>query len=216
MEKLDFKKRDKAYYAGKQGRWDRLTVPPMTYLMIDGQGDPGGPDYARAISALYPLAYGVKGQFKARNADFTVAPLEAVWSADDPTAFITDDRAAWQWTAMIRLPDDVDAGLYETTRATALEKLAKKSNAPTDSETMLRVRLSILDEGDCLQTLHIGPYSDEAPVLAHLHDTLMPELELTFGSAHHEIYLSDPRRMAPEKLRTILRQPVRPAVTSPG
>lgn len=208
MEKLDFKKRDKPYYSGKQGRWDRLTVPPMTYLMIDGQGDPGGPDYVRAISALYPLAYGIKGVLKARNADFVVPPLEAVWSADDPSAFITDDRAAWRWTAMIRLPDAVDGVVFETVRATALDKLVRKSNAPTDAETMLSVRLDILDESDSLQTLHVGPYSEEAPVLAHLHDTLMPELGLTFGSAHHEIYLSDPRRMAPEKLRTILRQPV--------
>jgi hypothetical protein len=210
MEKLDFKKRDKAYYSGKQGRWDRLIVPPMTYLMIDGQGDPGGADYARAISALYPLAYGIKFAFKTRGADFTVPPLEAVWSAKDPTAFVTDDRAAWRWTAMIRLPDGVDAGVFETARETALGKLAKKSDAPTDAATMLSVRLDSLDEGDCLQTLHIGPYSEEAPVLAYLHDTLMPELGLTFGSAHHEIYLSDPRRTAPEKLRTILRQPVLP------
>ncbi|MBV1926734.1 MAG: GyrI-like domain-containing protein [Rhodobacteraceae bacterium] len=210
MEKLDFKKRDKAYYSGKQGRWDRLNVPLMTYLMIDGQGDPDTPDYARAISALYPLAYGVKGTYKAKNSDFVVPPLEAVWSADDFTAFVRNDRAAWRWTAMIRMPDDVNVQVFESVRAIALDKLARKPNAPTDAKTMLSVRLDSLEEGDSLQTLHIGPYSEETPVLADLHDTLMPKLGLTFGSAHHEIYLSDPRRVAPDRLRTILRQPVRP------
>lgn len=210
MDKLDFKKRDKSFYTGKQGRWDRLTIPPMTYLMIDGQGDPGGAAYGRAIAALYPLAYGVKFLFKAKEADFTVPPLESVWSADDPSAFVTNNRSAWQWTAMIRLPDPVENREFEDVRATALTKLARKKDTPTDAETMQSVRLEVLNEGDCLQTLHIGPYSDEAPVLAHLHNTVMPDLGLTFGKAHHEIYLSDPRRVAPEKLKTILRQPVRP------
>lgn len=210
MDKLDFKKRDKPFYTGKQGRWDRLTIPPMTYLMVDGQGDPGGPEYGRAIAALYPLAYGVKFLFKAKGADFTVPPLEAVWFADDPSVFVTDDRGAWRWTVMIRLPDDVAAAEFATVRATALTKLARKKDAATDAETMQSVRLEVLDEGDSLQTLHIGPYADEAPVLAHLHNTVMPDLGLTFGRAHHEVYLSDPRRVAPEKLRTILRQPVRP------
>ncbi|MFT4960564.1 MAG: hypothetical protein ACI92Z_001648 [Paracoccaceae bacterium] len=210
MDKLDFKKRDKPFYSGKQGRWDRLTIPPMTYLMIDGAGEPGGPDYIRAISALYPLAYGVKFWSKAKGADFTVPPLEALWFADDPSVFVSDDRAAWQWTAMIRLPDDVDGDEFETVRATALSKLARKTDAPTDAATMKSVRLEVQEEGDSLQTLHIGPYCAEAPVLGHLHNTVMPDLGLTFGMPHHEIYLSDPRRMAPEKLRTILRQPVRP------
>ncbi|MBV1896084.1 MAG: GyrI-like domain-containing protein [Rhodobacteraceae bacterium] len=210
MEKLDYKKRDKVFYSGKQGRWDRLTIPSMTYLMIDGQGDPDAPGYARAISALYPLAYGVKGVFKAKGADFVVPPLEAVWSADDPSAFVTGDRAAWKWTAMIRVPDAADENAFEMVRATALGKLARKADAPTDAETMLSVRLDVLNEGDSLQTLHVGPYSDEGPVLAHLHDTVMPDLGLTFASAHHEIYLGDPRRVAPERLRTILRQPVQP------
>ena len=210
MDKLDFKRHDKPLYCGKQGRWDRLTVPRLTYLMIDGQGDPGGTDYGRALAALYPLAYGVKFLFKAKDADFVVPPLATLWRADDPDAFVTGDRDAWQWTAMIRLPDTVDDVTFQTVRTAALSKLAKKKAAPTTPSVMQSVRLGILDEGDSLQTLHIGPYSEEAAVLAHLHNTVMPDLGLTFGSAHHEIYLSDPKRVAPQKLRTILRQPVLP------
>lgn len=210
MNKLDFKKRDRPLYSGKQGRWDRVAVPPMVYAMISGQGDPNGPGYACALAALYPVAYGVKALFKARGADFVVPPLAATWTADDPAAFVSGDRSAWKWTAMLRLPDEATAEDFATAQTGALTKLAKKKQAATDAETMGAVHLGRMDEGDSLQTLHIGPYSDEAPVLAHLHDVVMPQMGLTFGGAHHEIYLSDPRRTAPEKLKTILRQPVRP------
>ena len=111
---------------------------------------------------------------------------------------------------MIRLPVTVDAGIVDTARDTALAKLHRKKDAATDAATLSSTYLRQLDEGECLQTLHIGPYTDEAPILAALHDQVMPDLGLTFGGEHHEIYLSDPRRVAPEKLRTILRQPVRP------
>lgn len=94
--------------------------------------------------------------------------------------------------------------------ATVLTKQAKKKDG-ADPDLLRAVRLEGLDEGDCLQSLHLGPYTDEAPVLADLHDRVMPAMGLTFGGRHHEIYLSDPRRVAPERLRTILRQPVRPA-----
>jgi len=211
MEKLDFKKRDKPFYSGKSGQWHRITIPPMTYVMIDGTGDPDAPAYARAVSALYPVAYGVKALAKAQGADFTVPPLEAVWTAHDPAAFVDNDRAAWRWTAMIRLPETTDAEVFATARATALTKLARKKDAATDAATMSSTYLAQLDEGDCLQTLHIGPYRDEAATLAALHDQVMPDLGLTFGAPHHEIYLSDPRRVAPDRLKTILRQPVRPA-----
>lgn len=211
MQKLDFKKRDKPLYAGKPGQWARLTIPPMTFVMIDGQGDPAAPAYGRAIAALYPLAYGVKALAKAQDADFTVPPLEALWTADDPAAFVSNDRAAWRWTAMIRLPDDTTAEMFDTARAAALTKLARKKDAATDAATLSSTYLQQPDEGDSLQTLHIGPYTDEAAPLANLHDRVMPELGLTFNGAHHEIYLSDPRRVAPEKLKTILRQPVQPA-----
>ena len=210
MGNLDFKKRDKAQYSGKQGRWDRLDVPPITYIATSGQGDPDQPGFARSVAALYPLAYGIRAICKARGAAFTVPPMAALWSAGDPSAFTSDNRTAWQWTAMLRLPEGIDQLMLETVRANALKKLARKKDPGTDADAMNAVALKHLTEGDCLQTLHIGPFMDEAPILADLHDCLMPEQGVTFNGRHHEIYLGDPRRVAPEKLKTILRQPVRP------
>ncbi len=208
MDKLDFKKTDKAFYSGKKGRWNRLTIPPMQFLMLDGKGDPGGPDYGNALAALYPLAYGIKFAMKAKAADFVVPPLEALWWADDMTAFVDGQRETWQWTVMIRMPDAVTKDDLADARQKLLVKLAKPPEI--NGMNAKTVRLEGFEEGDSLQILHIGPYADEAPVLAQLHNDLMPEMNLTFGGKHHEIYLGDPRRTAPEKLKTILRQPVRP------
>lgn len=201
MEKIDFRKRDRSYYSGKPGRWDRVNLPEMAFLAIEGQGDPNGPGYAAALGALYPLAYAVKFAEKARGADFAVAPLEALWWADDPGAFVAGDRAAWRWRAMIRVPD----GVSEAALAAAREAVRRKGRTGPFEE----VGRIAFTEGACLQTLHFGPYSGEAPVLARLHDEILPAAGLTFAGPHHEIYLSDPRRVAAEKLRTILRQPVR-------
>lgn len=206
MDKLDFKKVDKAFYSGKAGRWDRITVPRMSFLMIDGQGDPNGASYGRALGVLYPLAYAVKFAMKAKGADFVVPPLEALWWADDPTVFVSGDRGAWKWTAMLRMPESVSPEMVEDARTASAGKLAKKPGV--DVTALGELRLAQYEEGDCLQTLHIGAYTDEAATLADLHDRLMPEEGLTFHGPHHEIYLSDPRRVEPARLKTILRQPV--------
>lgn len=206
-EKMDFKKTDRALYAGKVGVWGRVIVPEQRFVMIDGRGDPSGPAYARALAALYPIAYAVKFAQKAKGADFVVPPLEALWWAEDPAAFVAGDRGAWQWTAMLRMPDVVTTEDVEAAREVAMAKAAKKK---VDAGALAEVRYARQTEGDCLQTLHVGPYTEEAPVLADLHDRVMPEAGLTFGRPHHEIYLSDPRRVAPEKLKTLLRQPVVP------
>lgn len=203
MEKIDFRKRDRAFYTGKPGRWDRVCLPQMAFLAIEGQGDPNGPGYAAALGALYPLAYAVKFAEKARGADFAMPPLEAQWWAGDPAAFVAGDRAAWRWRAMLRMPDAVTEAALAKARAAVRQK---GKAGPFDA-----VGRFVLTEGDSLQCLHLGPYTAEAPVLAHLHDEILPEAGLTFAGPHHEIYLSDPRRMAAAKLRTILRQPVRPA-----
>ncbi len=202
MTRLDFKKTDKALYAAKADGWQRLEVPEMCFLAVEGEGDPNGPGYAAALGALYPLAYGVKFAGKAAGRDFAVPPLEALWWADDPGAFGRGDRAEWRWKAMLRVPESVT----EATLAEAREKKAKS----VDMALLETVLLERFAEGDCLQRLHLGPYTDEAPVLAELHGQVMPDLGLTFNGPHHEIYPSDPRRVAPEKLKTILRQPVRP------
>jgi len=207
-DKLDFKRADKALYTGKPGQWQRVMVPEMTFLAIDGIGAPDGADYGRAIGALYPLAYGLKFRAKAAGQDFVVPPLEAIWWADDMAAFVAGRRDEWRWRAMLRVLPLFGGADLDAVRLAALAKLAKKNDPVTDADSLARVALIRFGEGDCLQCLHIGPYADEAPVLADLHHTVMPGLGLTFNGHHHEIYLGDPRRVAAEKLKTILRQPV--------
>ncbi|HHC30026.1 MAG TPA: hypothetical protein ENK80_05640 [Rhodobacterales bacterium] len=195
MDKLDFKKANRAFYTGKPGRWDRVTLPEMTYLFVEGQGAPEGAAYAAALAALYPTAYGIKFAGKAEGRDFVVPPQSTQWWADDPTAFTTGQRDIWRWRAMIRVPDWVEEAML---------------NAAVAKKGVAGVGLTRLTEGDCLQTLHVGSYADEAPGLAELHQRVMPDAGLTFAGPHHEVYLSDPRKVAAEKLKTILRQPVAP------
>lgn len=205
MSKTDFKKSDRELYSGKVGRWDRLNIPAMQFLAINGQGDPNGPGYAAALAVLYPLAYAVKFHVKGEGRDFVVPPLEALWWAEDPSDFVSGKRQNWEWQTMLRMPEDIALGVVRSCKQNVVQKLTRKGQDPSLLED---ISLVTFDEGDCLQTLHVGSYADEAPVLADLHDRLMPEMSLKFGGRHHEIYLSDPRRVAPEKLRTILRQPV--------
>jgi hypothetical protein len=201
MTKLDVKKTEKALYSGRNGQWEEITIPPLQYLSVIGKGAPESPAYAAAIEALYSHAYPLKFESKAAGQDYVVPPLEALWWSDTPEDFVAGNRNRWQWKALIRLPVPVTDEMIAKARAKAAKKLG--IDAP-------EVVIEEIDEGLCLQCLHIGPYADEAPVLARLHDEVMPERGLTFGQPHHEIYLSDPRKTAPEKLRTILRQPVVP------
>jgi hypothetical protein len=210
VEKLDFKKADKAFYTGKAGVWDMLDVPAWSFIMMDGQGNPNGPSYARALAALYPVAYAIKFASKAVGNDYVVPPLEALWWAENPDAFTQNRRDEWQWTVMLRVPESVTRDAFERGQGAAAAKLEKKKQ---DVTAISELRLATLSEGRCLQTLHIGPYTDEAPVLANLHDRVMPDLGVTFHGPHHEIYLSDPRRTDPQKLKTLLRQPVQPITT---
>jgi hypothetical protein len=190
------------YRAGRD--WAEVEVRPADYLAVDGHGDPNtAPEYADAVAALYGAGYAVRAALKARTGDaFVVGPLEGLWSSPDPAAFAEVRKADWDWTMLIPLPaavsaDDVAVGLGAAA--------ARKPDLPVD-----RVRPLTLDEGRSLQVLHVGSYDDEAPTLARLHHELMPARGLTWNGRHHEIYLGDPRRVAPERLRTILRQPVRP------
>lgn len=197
--KLELRKTDKTYYGGKPGVWTRVVIPPHPYLALEGHGAPEGPGYAEAMQALYPLAYAMKFRAKGEGRDFTVPPVSTQWWADDPTAFAQGRRDEWSWRALIRMPDWVDAAFFEAARETA-------KPGPRRDE----VRLEVIDEGDCFQLFHVGSYADEAGPLAHLHEVLMPEAGVTFGGPHHEVYLSNPARVAPEKLKTIVRQPVVP------
>lgn len=201
-EKVDFKSLDA--YQARVGEVRTLDVPPLQYLAIDGHGDPNSSEeYAGALAALYPVAYTLK--FASRRElgrDYVVMPLEGLWWADDMAAFtVARDKSRWSWTLLIMTPDWVDDAM----RARAVAQVAAKGDPP---QRLVDLRLQRLAEGRCVQTLHVGPYDDEGPVLARLHDEVLPAQGLRPTGRHHEIYLSDPRRTAPERLRTILRQPV--------
>ena len=200
--KVDFLKTLDSYRA-RRGEFRVLDVPPLRYLMIDGHGDPNvAPEYTEALAALYPVAYRLKFASKRElDRDYKVPPLEALWWASDMAAFTAArDKSAWDWTVMLLVPDWITPALFEAAVASAATRRL--------SPALDRVRLETLDEGRCVQTLHVGSYDDEAPVLAELHDVFIPAAGLRMTGRHHEVYLSDPRRVEPSRLRTILRQPV--------
>lgn len=199
-------------YTARRGRFDVLTVPPLTYLMIDGHGDPNtAPAYADALATLYPVAYTLK--FLSRDElgrDHVVMPLEALWWSDDMASFTSArDKSTWSWTAMILTPEWITGGHVATAVAAVRQKRGDDGAPALD-----RLRHETLDEGLVVQTLHVGPYDDEGPVLAEMHGEVIPARSLEMTGRHHEIYLGDPRRAAPDRLRTILRQPVTAALAS--
>jgi hypothetical protein len=205
--KVDFKKELDAYRAPRN-KFRIVDVPDLQYLMIDGHGDPNSaPMFAQATQALYPLAYRLK--FLSKNElgrDYVVMPLEGLWWSDDMAAFTSSrDKSRWDWTLMIMTPDWIDGEVFGTAVERAVEKGA--------SDRLHDIRLESLSEGRCVQTLHIGSYDDETELLGRMHDEFIPAHGLTLTGKHHEIYLSDARRVASDKLRTILRQPVRAADT---
>lgn len=205
---IDPKKTLDAYQA-KRGEIRVVEVPPLQYLMVDGAGDPNtSPAYHNAVTALFPLAYTLKFASRAElGIDTVVMPLEGLWHAADMDAFTSQrDKSAWLWTLMVMVPDHVTAAMFAAAVDSVEAKAAKKKEAP--SPALSAVRLETLDEGLSVQTLHVGAFDDEGPVLDDLHHRFIPENGLRMSGRHHEIYLSDMRRVEPAKLRTILRQPV--------
>lgn len=178
-----------------------VDVPEFSFLMIDGQGDPNVSErYREAIQALYAVSYTLKFAFKrAGGPDYRVAPLEGLWSFEEMTSFPTAAKAAWGWTMMIRQPPEVTRQVLEET----VPEVAEKKQLPAARE----LRLERFAEGRVAQVLHVGPYADEGPTIERLHAFIEEQGYVKRGS-HHEIYLGDPRRTAPERLKTILRQPV--------
>jgi len=201
--KIDFK-RTLASYSATPDQMSMLELPTMQYLMMDGAGDPNtASEYQQALQSLYPVAYKLK--FLSKNElgrDYVVPPLEGLWWAHDMAAFtLRRDKGAWLWTMMLMVPQWLNSA--EVERATDQVRASKQVPSRIDD-----VRLEALDEGLCVQTLHIGPFDDEGPVLERMHEEFIPQNGLRMTGKHHEIYLSDVRRVAPERLRTILRQPV--------
>jgi hypothetical protein len=210
MDKLDFKTADKPFYTGKPGVWTLVEVPAWSFLAIDGKGDPNvAPAYQHAVRALYALSYALKFRAKSRlGRDHAVGPLEGLWWADDMAAFTRRDKGSWKWRMMIRQPDWIGAADLDAVRETVLKKAAKDGDEGQDAASINTVRLEHYAEGLSAQALHVGSYDDEAPLLATLHERYLPDNRLAPSGHHHEIYLGDPRKTAPEKLKTILRQPV--------
>lgn len=204
MTRYDVKRDLHHCYAPKNRGWELVDVPEQQFIGADGYGDPNiSDDYGRAVEALYAVAYTIKFASKRdTGTDFVVAPLEGLWWADNPEVFVTREKASWQWTMLICQPEWVTAGAIEAAKDIAL---SKKGNP-----AIATVRHLVLNEGTSAQVLHRGPYDDEGPILATLHNEYLRDNNLQMAGPHHEIYLSDPRRTDPAQLKTILRQPVRP------
>lgn len=203
MQTYDIKKERKDLYA--PGRdFKVVDVPDIGFLMVDGHGDPNtAGSYREAVEALYATSYAVRAVAKAElGRVHTVAPLEGLWSAEDLDTFRTRDKDAWDWTMMIAQPEWITRELVDEARAAA-----QKKRLPG----LGRVRFERYAEGRSVQVLHVGPYDDEGPTLERLHDEFLPANGLVPSGRHHEIYLSDPRKTEPSRLKTILRQPVRSA-----
>lgn len=199
--KLDLKKQNKDIYAPSPKKVSTLDLGPMKYLMVDGKGAPGKPNYACAAAALFAVSYTLKFITKkgASAIDYAVMPLEGLWWADDMANFTTNyDKSQWKWTMMIRQPDFIAPADIDD----AIDAARKKKN-PHD---VTGLRFETFTEGTSSQIMHIGPFENEGPTIARLHEDIKTAGRTLTGK-HHEIYLSDIRRAAPEKWRTILRQP---------
>lgn len=197
-------------YTAKAGKIDLIDVPSIRYLAVDAEGDPNTSDsFHQAIGALYPLAYTLKFSSKlGLDKDYFVMPLEALWWAEDMRTFTTDlDKDAWHSTVLMMIPEWIDSFWVDDAKA----KVASKVPA----EQLERIRILDLVEGTCAQTLYIGPFSAEGPTIEAMH-AFIEKRGLVRSGTHHEIYLSDPRRVEPAKYRTILRQPASPRLSLAG
>jgi hypothetical protein len=202
MTAIDFKKQSKELYGPRADRLVLVDVPSMIFLMADGRGDPiKAPEFARAVETLYGISYTLKFTLKKTGSfpDYVVPPLECLWWVDNMPSFPYRDPDSWQWTLMIRQPEHVKPGMV----AEARKLLAVKKKG----ETLPDVRFETCAEGPAVQTLHIGAYCDVVPTIEKMH-AFITENGWSPRGKHHEIYLNDPRRTAPEKLKTILRQPI--------
>jgi hypothetical protein len=202
--KVDLKKRLSHLYNPSATEVAVVEVPALQFLMIDGAGDPNtAQEYKEAIEALYGVAYTLKFLLKKEQGlDYPVMPLEGLWWTPDMREFSAEHKEHWLWTMMIMQPEEVTAAHFEQARAQVQRK--------KDSPALAKLRLEQFHEGLAAQIMHIGPYAAEAPTIARLHAFIREQGYAFDGTRqkHHEIYLSDPRRAAPEKMKTVLRQPI--------
>jgi hypothetical protein len=199
MRKVDRKKELKELYAPPR-KPVLVDVPAMPVLAIDGSGDPDDPEYLEAVEALFAVSYRIKFALKREaEVDHVVMPLESLWWADDPAAFAAGRRKDWRWTAMIVQPEEAGPDL--------IGRATEETGAKKDLPALPRLRTDRFEEGRCVQIMHLGPFSEEPPTIRRL-EAFIEEEGLRRRGHHHEIYLSDFRRTAPERLMTVIRQPV--------
>jgi len=201
MEKIELKKELKAFYNPTVKEVTLIDIPKMNYIMIDGHGASESEQFQQAMQAMYPIAYTIKfDKKKAGGPDFTVMALEGLWWAEDMKVFMpeTSDRNKWQWTVMMMQPDFVTRKDFENAVAAAKKK--------KDNPAIGKARFESFIEGKSAQIMHIGPYSAEGVNIQKLHKKIA-EIGGKLSGKHHEIYLSDPRRGDPLKMKTVLRQP---------
>ena len=202
MAKIDYKKELKEFYHPSTKVISEVTVPKMNFLMIDGHGDPNtSKEFTDAIQTLYPVAYAIKFAVKkSSGTDFGVMPLEGLWWAKDMSDFDSEkgNRNHWLWTLMIMQPDVVTKDIFRT----CLEDTVAKKDLPMAD----KLRFEAYAEGKSAQLMHVGPFSTEGPNIRKIHQ-YFGDLSGKPSGKHHEIYLSDMRKTAPEKLKTVIRQP---------
>lgn len=201
MTKIDFKQQLKHLYQPSAKAVVRVEVPPMNYLVVDGEGDPNtAPAYQAAVEGLFGLSYTLKFAVKKGPLaiDYSVMPLEGLWWADDMSRFSVQDKSNWKWTLMIMQPDFITADMV----GAAADDLRRKKKPLPDG-----LRLTTLAEGPCAQTLHTGPFTEEGPTIERVH-RFIAESGCSLAGKHHEIYLSDIRKADPAKWKTVIRQPM--------
>ena len=200
---FDFKKIEKELYQPKTTP-SIINVEEMTFLAVDGKGDPNtGMEYAAAIETLYGLSYAIKMGNKAIM-EYVIPPLEGLWWSPDYSTVNYTDKDSFCWTSMIRQPEFVTPKVLES----AIKTFSKKK----PRLDLSKVRLEKMTEGLCVQVMHIGSYDDEPVTIATMEKYAVEqgyEIDITDTRVHHEIYLSDPRKVAPEKLKTVIRQPIK-------
>jgi hypothetical protein len=203
MQKIDLRKEWKHLYRPSAKKVELVDVPEMNFLMIDGHGDPNtSQEFADAIEALFGVSYTAKFMVKKGDAaiDYSVMPLEGLWWVENMAEFSIERKQDWDWTLMIMQPEYAPKELLKA----AMEEVQKKKNPPALS----KLRLESYHEGPAAQTMHIGPFADEGPTIQKVHQ-FIGDSDYHLQGRHHEIYLSDIRRAAPEKLKTIIRQPIK-------
>ena len=198
MEKTDLVKQDKEYYSAKK-KPEIKEFSELKFLTILGKGEPAGIEFTKAIEALYPLAYGIKKIYKNQEMDFAVPKLKGLWWVNSEKNALEVPRSEWHWKLLIRIPDFVTSKEFENAKTEVVKKKG--------IEKINEIAFEKITEGKCIQIMHIGPYSTEPETIKQMKE-FMKQNGLVENGLHHEIYISDPRKTIPEKMKTILRQPV--------